>query len=192
MDRGYHTYLPILCPYAVLLYTYVVTRLYPSQDLGRGIDVLNWRRYQAKYHQQAFIQGQLFLPAAAAPDPAPWSVPTDTIPNQISPTDVGAQTISVRLQAPSSPEAKAMPNFSQQMPWSHKLSPTTAATWWIIVNRRQGFLTRSRDPSEAVWNIDCWWSSNTLVGGFPHHYDQLNDSSLFYSCVACAPPLTIK
>ena len=166
MDRGYHKYLTILLPYEILLATYVVTRLYLPWDPGWGIDFLNWhwswpnilnqhrpipnlpnRRHPwAKYLQQALIPVQLLLTVAKAPSPAPWSFPTDPIPNQMSSTNAGGPTISVRLQEPCLPYAEAMPNFFQQTPSSHEFSPTDVSTQWIIVNQHQGFWTRRHDP----------------------------------------------
>ena len=129
---------------------------------------------QAKYYQQALILGQFFLPVAAYPAPAPWSVPPSLSPDQISPTDVEAPNIFIRLQASRSPDVKTIPEFLQQTLKSHKSSPTDATTKYVIVNQHQGFLIQRHNPHKAVWNIDSWWSFNTLVGGFHHHYDWLN------------------
>ena len=127
MYRGYHTNLTIIRPYAVLLATYIVTRLYPSRDLDWGTDFLNWRRYlpnilkrhrpqpdfsnicrsRAEYFQQA---GQFCLPAAAAPGMATWwSQPI------WSPIKYPQQTSGLRQSLPGSK------NLSCQIP---RLYPT--------------------------------------------------------------------
>ena len=68
-----------------------------------------------------------FLPPQIS-DPEPQSVSTDVITNQLSATDVEAPTVSVRSRAPPSLDAKSPPDFYQQTPRSHKLSPTAATT----------------------------------------------------------------
>ena len=66
---------------------------------------------------------------------------------------IGASTkyLQQTMRLPRSPsglsqDAKTIPNFFQQTPRSHKLSPTETTTRWNIVNRRQEFRTWRRDP----------------------------------------------
>ena len=147
----------------------------------------NRRLPQAKYHQQALIPGRLFLPGAAAPAPELWSVPPNLSPDEISTIDIEDPTISTRLQVPRWPDAETMFNFPQQTPRSHKSPPTNAATQWSIFNQRQGFRSQSHDPPKAVWNIDFWWSSDALIGGFLHHYGWLNVFVFQFLCDLRSP-----
>ena len=70
-----------------------------------------------------------------------------------------------------------------------QISPTDTAVPLIVSNRRRDLMNYSQptqgisNPApwlspKAIWNIDNWWSSNALVGGFLHHYDRLTDFRL--------------
>ena len=99
-----------------------------------------------------------------------WSEPQTNISNRRQvPNNLHqvSSTSLARLQyyAQLSPTETAVAQFSS----------TAAATQWNIVNWCQGFWTRHRQPLKAVWNIVFLFSSDTLVRGFPHHYELLTD-----------------
>ena len=108
-----------------------------SRDLDRSIDVINWRlsrpnilnqhlRQQnppnrcwpwTKYHQQALVLSQSFIPTAAASSPVPWMVSPGQSLDQIFTTDVKASPISVRLRTPCSPDEDTITNFLYSSPF---------------------------------------------------------------------------
>ena len=157
--------------------TYVDTDPNIPNRHGPQPNISNGSWYQAN---NLFLTPQLSAPA-------PQSISTDVIPDEISATDVRDPTIYVSSQEPSSSDDKSPPNFSQQTPRSHELSPTTNLTTWNIVNRRQGFQNRRSDPSGAVWNVDSRWSSDTLVGSSSLLYTRKTVCLSFYVGVSCAP-----
>ena len=110
----------------------------------------NRRRPWTKYNQQDLVPGQFFISSAAAPAPAPRLVHLDRSLNQISLTDVEASLISIRLQTPRSPDADTILEFIQQTLQSHESSSTDSTTRLIIVNQRQGFRTRRRNPQSRL------------------------------------------
>ena len=85
-----------------------------STDENTDPNILNRHGPQPNISNRRRSRANNILPQPQLSAPAPESIPTEMIPNQISAADVGDPSIYIRSQATLSPDTKDTPDFSNR------------------------------------------------------------------------------